>query len=71
MIDLLEEQREECFEVAAEAIGGFNDAINYAIECDDPKCFLTLWREGCWPELTREYPDFELPCFAIKQEQRS
>lgn len=41
----------------------YNAVINYALDVCVP-CeihgFLTLWREGCWPEISEDFPDFDL-----------
>ncbi len=40
----------------------FNNAINFAIDTCDSYTggidFLTLWREGCWPEIREGFPEF-------------
>ena len=39
----------------------FCRAINYAIDCDNPRLFLDLWRSGQWDQIKQTYPDYELP----------
>lgn len=40
----------------------FNDALDFALdELTDPNEaveFLKMWREGCWPEIEKEYPEW-------------
>lgn len=45
------------------AMREFNEAINYAIDTAgiDAGLFLSLWREGAWDEIARDFPDFQLP----------
>jgi hypothetical protein len=41
----------------------FNAAINFALDKAGPEglVFLHLWREGCFPEIQKEFPEFEGP----------
>ena len=40
----------------------YNSAIEFALEDarEDMHYFLTLWMEGCWPEIKEEFPEFDL-----------
>jgi len=49
---------------ASETLQAFNDAIDFAIQCDEPALFLITWREGDWITLRNEWPDFKLPPMA-------
>jgi hypothetical protein len=42
----------------------FNEAIDFAIATDEPQAFLKAWREGDWPLLKKEWPEFKLPSIA-------
>lgn len=37
--------------------------LEYALiqDVDDCAIFLNLWNEGCWPEIRKEFPDYEYP----------
>lgn len=36
-------------------------AIDFAITLGrDAAAFLRLWNKGCWPEISRDFPDFDL-----------
>ena len=41
----------------------FMAAINFAADQAGIEAaqFLQLWREGCWPEIRREFPEFAGP----------
>lgn len=42
----------------------YNAAIDFAVErlfADEAHRFLTLWREGRWPEIALEFPEFDGP----------
>jgi len=46
------------------AVECYNAALNFALDsCDsgDRTAFLTAWREGDWPLLEREWPEFSGP----------
>ena len=70
--DLLELWREsyELNNEADQMQQDFNDAIDFAIDDDDPKAFLRCWREGDWEALSEEWPDFKLPTIAYEGEPR-
>jgi len=40
----------------------FNEALNFALDeipdDHDKVAFLTLWREGCWDEIERDFPEW-------------
>ena len=52
----------------------YNSAIEFALEeaDGDMHYFLTLWMEGCWPEIKEEFPRFDLsksvPCGYVEKE---
>lgn len=37
--------------------------LEYALQQDVDDCavFLQLWNEGCWPEIRRDFPDYNYP----------
>lgn len=41
----------------------FMAAINFAVDQAGPDAvlFLRLWRDGCWPEIQSEFPEFDGP----------
>ncbi len=41
----------------------FNAAINFALDEAgiEGLTFLSLWREGAWDEVAREFPEFKMP----------
>ena len=41
----------------------FMAAINFAADHAglEASQFLQMWREGCWPEIRREFPEFKGP----------
>lgn len=41
----------------------FMAAINFAADHAglEAALFLQMWREGCWPEMRREFPEFKGP----------
>ena len=38
----------------------FNEAIQFALETDEPKTFLSYWNEGEWDVLRRDWPEFTI-----------
>lgn len=56
-------------ESGSEVAAFYNAAINYAVDKAgfEADTFLRLWREGGWPEIHEEFPDFKLPPVALKQ----
>jgi hypothetical protein len=57
-ISVIEENSSECEECKNRA-KEFNRAINFALECDGGLDFLRLWREGCFPEIEKEWQDWK------------
>lgn len=39
----------------------FIDAMQFAIDDDEPATFLRLWLEGDWESLQREWPSYRVP----------
>ena len=41
----------------------FMAAIDFAADHAGPEAslFLQMWRDGCWPEIRREFPEFNGP----------
>ncbi|REC93370.1 hypothetical protein [Kushneria indalinina] len=39
----------------------FSEAIQFAINDDEPSTFLRLWLEGDWLALEREWPNYVVP----------
>jgi hypothetical protein len=52
-------------------IKAFNSAINFALdESEDASsamCFLSMWREGDWEGISKEFPDFDMSATAASQ----
>jgi hypothetical protein len=38
----------------------FNEAIQFALETDEPKTFLSYWNVGEWDVLRRDWPEFTI-----------
>lgn len=39
----------------------FNAAINFTLDTNGGLDFLELWREGSWPEIEAQFPEFKKP----------
>ncbi|MCS2611034.1 hypothetical protein [Halomonas dongshanensis] len=40
----------------------FTEAMQFAIDDNEPATFLRLWLAGDWDSLTREWPSYPIPC---------
>ena len=38
----------------------FNEAIQFALDDDEPRTFLSYWNEGEWDVLRRDWPEFTI-----------
>lgn len=44
-----------------EAVKAINSAIDFALDsADDGLLFLRMWREGDWPGIQNEFPEYDL-----------